>query len=97
MLSGYNSPIFPQNFKSFFLILFFRVGGSPIQKDPDYTTSWQGLLFRHYGGEPLTSQQFTKKLREGHRVIGLPPQFFSAHSFRIMAAISAAVAGRSED
>lgn len=57
----------------------------------------QGLFFRHFGGEPLTAKQFTCKLREGLRIAGFPPFRFSAHSFRIGAATSAAVAGMSDE
>lgn len=58
---------------------------------------WQGLFFRHYGGEPLTSQQFTQKLKVCVGILGLPQNRFSAHSFRIGAATSAAMAGMSDE
>ena len=60
-------------------------------------TPWEGMLFRHFGGEPLSPQHFTSKLREGLRVLGLPALNFSAHSFRIGAATSAAMMGMTDD
>ena len=36
-----------------------------------------GLPFRHFGGVPLTSQQFTRKLREAVSVLGIPQVFLS--------------------
>ena len=38
------SLIFPQSFSLFFLILVFRVGGSPTQEDPGYATGDEGFL-----------------------------------------------------
>lgn len=56
-----------------------------------------GPLFIHYGGDPMTSFQFSHILKEGIKLIGLSPRYFSPHSFRIGAATAAAMAGVSED
>ena len=55
--------------------------------------SCQGPLFVHFGGDPLTRFQFSQMLKKGIQVIGLPPENFSPHSFRIGAATSAALCG----
>jgi len=59
--------------------------------------SWDGLLFRFFGGDPLTSQRFSRTLRKSVKALGLPPEHFSSHSFRIGAATSAAMCGVSEE
>lgn len=56
-----------------------------------------GPLFVHFGGEPLTTFQFTHILKKGVKQLGLNPEFFSPHSFRIGAATAAAMAGVSDD
>ena len=53
----------------------------------------EGLLFIHFGGEPLTRYQFGCMLKKGIGAIGLSPGDFNTHSFRIGAATSAAVGG----
>lgn len=55
-----------------------------------------GPLFRHFNGEPLTSSQFSVKLKQGIRLLGLCPKYYSSHSFRIGAATTAATAGMSD-
>ncbi len=56
-----------------------------------------GLLFRFYGGDPLTAQTFNKVVKDAIRALGLPSSRFSSHSFRIGAATSAAICGIPED
>jgi len=57
----------------------------------------QGPLFIHFNGEPLTSYQFTSMLKKGVKLMGLAPDNFSSHSFRIGAATVASLNGISED
>ncbi len=57
----------------------------------------QGALFIHFDAAPLTSYQFNHILKTGIRVIGLPQDKYSSHSFRIGAATMAAKNGFSED
>ena len=52
-----------------------------------------GPLFTHFNREPLTRSQFAYIMREGIRVLGLPTDGFTPHSFRIGAATSAALCG----
>ena len=61
------------------------------------TTITRFIFFRHFGGEPLTSQHFSYKLKECIRLLGLPSSNCSSHSFRIGAATSAAMAGMSDE
>ena len=63
----------------------------------DARPSIQGPLFIHFGGNPLTSYQFSYILKQGIKIIGFSPAFFSPHSFRIGAATAAAMAGASVD
>lgn len=53
----------------------------------------EGNLFVHFGGDPLTRYQFNQLLKMGIKMMGLNPQNFSSHSFRIGAATSAAING----
>jgi len=57
----------------------------------------RGPLFIHFSGEVLTSYQFSHVLKEGIKHLGLSPQSFSSHSFRIGAATSAAINGLPEE
>jgi hypothetical protein len=56
-----------------------------------------GPLFMHFGGDPLSSYQFGYILKEAVKAIGLSPQSFSSHSFRIGAATSASICGCTDD
>lgn len=53
----------------------------------------EGPLFIHFGGLSLTTYQFSSMLKKGIKLAGLNPGDFSAHSFRIGAATSAAIEG----
>ncbi len=53
----------------------------------------EGPLFIHLQGEPLTAAQFSSVLKKGIQTIGLDPENFSSHSFRIGAATAAAANG----
>ena len=55
--------------------------------------STDGPLFIHLQGKPLTAAQFSTLLKKTVRSIGLNPSNFSAHSFRIGAATTAAAEG----
>lgn len=55
-----------------------------------------GPLFIHFNGEPLTRFQFSHVLKKCIRVIGLSPEVYGPHSFRIGAATSAAMCGLSD-
>ncbi len=57
----------------------------------------EGQLFVHFGGDPLTSYQFSAMLKRGISLMGLCPQHFSSHSFRIGAATSAVLNGIPSD
>ena len=57
----------------------------------------QGPLFIHFAGDPLTSFQFRSMLKNGIKLLGLTPDHFSSHSFRIGAATAAALGGASEE
>lgn len=56
-----------------------------------------GPLFIHFNREPLTRYQFTSVLKRGVRVLGLSPDNYGSHSFRIGAATSAAMCGLSDN
>ena len=66
---------------------------SSLESDHHYKV----YFFRHFGGEPLTSQHFSYKLKECIRLLGLPSTNCSSHSFRIGAATSAVMAGMSDE
>ena len=57
----------------------------------------RGLFFIHFGGDPLTFFQFNHILRQGIKAIGLSPNDFSSHSFRIGAATTAFLCGIPEE
>ena len=52
-----------------------------------------GPLFRFQDGRPLTCQRFVVRLREVLQAIGLQPEKYADHSFRIGAATTAAAQG----
>ncbi|KAJ8307264.1 hypothetical protein KUTeg_015348 [Tegillarca granosa] len=52
----------------------------------------KGPLLRHYGGAPLTRYQFVAVLRKSLHKLGIPVMHYKAHSLRIGAATSAAMA-----
>ena len=52
-----------------------------------------GPLFRFQDGRPLTRQRFVAKLREVLQEVGLQPEKYVGHSFRIGAATTAAAQG----
>ena len=54
-----------------------------------------GPFFIHLDGTPLTTFQFRQMLRKSLEGLGISPQGFSPHSFRIGAATSAALCGLS--
>ena len=56
-----------------------------------------GPFFVHLDLTPLTSYQIGYMVKKGIKVLGLPPQSFSSHSFRIGAATSASISGISDD
>jgi len=56
-----------------------------------------GPLFIHFNKEAITSAQFSFILKEGIKLLGLCPRFFSSHSFRIGAATAAAICGFNEE
>ena len=56
-----------------------------------------GPFFVHFDNTPLTSYQIGHMVKKGVKVLGLPPQSFSSHSFRIGAATSASICGISDD
>ncbi len=60
-------------------------------------SSMLGPLFIHFNREPLTTFQFNHVLKQAIRVVGLAPENFSAHSFRIGAATAAAMHGANEE
>ena len=57
----------------------------------------RGPLFIHFNGDSLTYYQFNYVLKKAIKVIGLVPNNFSSHSFRIGAATAASVGGMSND
>ena len=72
----------------------------PVKAMAEYLKSrpvGKGPLFIHFNRETLTSRQFTRMLKEGIKLIGLCPTYFSAHSLRIGAATAAASSGFSDD
>ena len=60
-------------------------------------TPVSGPLFSHFGGTPLACTQVNHVLKKGVTLLGLSPNDFSSHSFRIGAATSAAMCGASDD
>ena len=56
-----------------------------------------GPLFIHFNGQVISSYQFTHVLKEGIKVLGLCPNSFGSHSFRIGAATSVAINGFPEE
>ena len=56
-----------------------------------------GPLFTHFNGDPLTRYQFGHVLKKCVSVIGLSPDVYGPHSFRIGAATSAAMCGLSDN
>ena len=73
---------------------------SPVKALRDYLLvrpQIHGPLFVHFNGEPLLSFQFSRVLKESVKFIGLNPENFSSHSFRIGAATAAALGGLSEE
>ncbi|XP_038064538.1 uncharacterized protein LOC119739488 isoform X1 [Patiria miniata] len=74
----YHSPTCPVNMVSSYLLL---------------RPHFAGPFFVHVDGTPLTTYQFSQMLRKSLVALGLPPQGFSPHSFRIGAATSAALNG----
>lgn len=53
-------------------------------------------FFRQFDGSPLTRQAFNRVLHRSISFLGLPAHYYTAHSFRIGAATSAAMAGFSD-
>lgn len=56
-----------------------------------------GPLFCHFSGRPLTSFQFASVLNKAIRSIGLNPDYYKTHSFRIGGASCAAAIGESSE
>ena len=52
-----------------------------------------GPLFIHFDKTPLTTFQFSQVMKKCLSIMGIPPDEFSSHSFRIGAATSAAISG----
>ena len=68
----------------------------PVRAMAQYLTvrpKLEGPLFVHLQGNILTAAQFSALLKKVIKAIGLDPAHFSAHSFRIGAATSAAAKG----
>ena len=53
-----------------------------------------GPLFCHFNGKALTRYQFSALLSKVLKCLGLEAKHYKAHSFRIGAATSAAIAGQ---
>lgn len=56
-----------------------------------------GLLFRHLNSKPLTRYQVSAMLKKAIRYLGLHENDYNTHSFRIGAATSAALMGKSDE
>ena len=68
----------------------------PVKAMRDYVQargSADGDLFVHFGGRPLTRNQFQAVLKKGAGVLGWDIALYSSHSFRIGAATTAAANG----
>ncbi|KAJ8303595.1 hypothetical protein KUTeg_019991 [Tegillarca granosa] len=55
-----------------------------------------GILFCHFGGDPLTRYQFSSVLRKTLSFFNIEFKYYKSHSFRIRAATTASAAGMSD-
>ena len=55
--------------------------------------SWEGPLFQHSDGRPLTKAAFVDQVRKTLALAGVDERNYTGHSFRIWAATTAAAAG----
>ena len=70
---------------------------SNMQSYLDVRPNIEGTLFCHLNGKPLSRYQVSSMLIKAIRFIGLNDEEYNTHSFRIGAATTASLMGKSED
>ena len=70
---------------------------SNMQSYLDVRPNIEGTLFCHLNGKPLSRYQVSSMLRKVMRFIGLNDEEYNTHSFRIGAATTASLMGKSDD